>query len=188
MGGLIHVGAWHGLEYLNHEGSLLLFEPQGDAFRRLEANLGGSEHVKLFNVALGSKGGVAEMHKADPDHSSSLLAPIEARDRTTFNGETETVRVMTLDVVMRSQALVGLYDQLVVDTQGYELEVLKGARETLKDVKRIECEIHNPDVYPGAGSLEEIDDYLLPLGFVRVSVDRASSDDLADVVYEKGDG
>jgi FkbM family methyltransferase len=181
VAGLIHVGAWDGREYLRHKGPLLLIEPQAEPFARLEANFAGRDDVEFENVAIGDRNGMATMHTASPSHSSSLLPPQQSGDDITFAG-TERVTLMTLDEVMRGRKG---FDQLVIDTQGYELEVLKGARETLKGIRRVECEIHDPVVYPGAGSLEEIDRYLFRLGFARVSMDTASSDDLADVVYER---
>ncbi|MDP3938745.1 MAG: FkbM family methyltransferase, partial [Deltaproteobacteria bacterium] len=129
MGGLIHVGGWHGIEYIGTERRLLVFEPQREAFARLKLNLGALPNVELVNVALGAEEGVGVMHTAHPSHSSSLLTPRQApADGVTFEG-TEAVSITTLDRAMQGREG---YDELRIDTQGYELEVLRGARRTLE--------------------------------------------------------
>lgn len=180
--GVIHVGAWKGLEYRDAEGPLILFEPQAGPFAYLEARFGGREDVELVNVALGAKEGTATMHTAHPDHSSSLLSPRQTRSDITFAG-TEEVRMVTLDEAMKGKKG---FDTLRIDTQGYELEVLRGATETLKTIKRIEIEVHDPNTYPGAGSLAEIDALLSPR-FVRIAFDTEASDDLGDATYALAD-
>lgn len=178
-GGVIHAGAWEGLEYIDDKRRLLLFEPQAEAFHTLQANVGDHANVELVHAALGAVSGVAEMFTATPSHSSSLLEPNDPRT-VVFEGK-ETVVVMTLDQAMRGRKP---YEVLRIDTQGYELEVLKGAKRTLKKLKRIECELHDPSAYPGAGTLVQIDGFLQRRGFERTHLDRDASDDWGDVVYE----
>lgn len=180
-GGLIHVGAWDGREYLDwpSDRKLLLFEPQAEAFDLLCANLGDRLNVDLRMLAVGAEPGTAEMHTVSPSHSSSLLEPGDPRMAT---GATEAVLVTTLDAALDGSEE---YETLRIDTQGYELEVLRGAVETLASLKRIEVEIHDPAVYPGAAQLGEIDDFLDRHGFQRVSWDTESSDDLGDATYER---
>lgn len=184
MGGLIHVGAWEGLEFANERRTLLLFEPQARAFEALKRNLSGNPHAVLVNAAAGATPGEMTMHKVAPDHSSSLLEPAHLREGFHFDGE-ETVRVTTVDLVVEEFGLAGLFDVLAVDTQGYELEVLKGAQRTLPDIVRVECELHDANTYPGAASLETLDEFLADRGFGRTALDRQNSDDWGDAIYER---
>ena len=46
-----------------------------------------------------------------------------------------------------------------MDVQGYELEVLKGATETLKHVDYVYCEVNRDEVYEGNAYVEEIDEF-----------------------------
>jgi hypothetical protein len=73
-----------------------------------------------------------------------------------------------------------------IDTQGFELEVLKGAVRTLEDLCRVECEIHDLNTYPGAATLEQLDTFLADAGFERVGVTERVGDDPA-AVYERKD-
>lgn len=169
--GLIHVGANDGREYLFTHGRMVLIEPQRSAYNRLLANFQERSDVTLLNVALGAAPGVAVLNLAEPDDSSSLLIPrkhLELMPEIAFRG-TETVPVDTLDNVMAG--IEGDFDQMVLDVQGYELEVLKGATETLKGIRWLKCEVNVDEVFTGCALMEEIDEFLFPLGFQRTTTD-----------------
>lgn len=186
MAGVIHVGAWNGQEYVGAGRRLLLFEPQARPFTELMANLRDQPGVTLVNAAAGADRGRATMYRVAPDHSSSLLQPRTLLHGFSFDGE-EDVKVTTVDDEVAHLQLEGCFDELRVDTQGYELEVLKGARRTLRDLRRVECEIHNPDTYPGAATLEQLDAFLAADGFERVGVTDRPGDDPA-ACYERRTG
>ena len=57
---------------------------------------------------------------------------------------------------------------LVLDVQGNELAVLKGAKNTLKHIDYVFTEFNTVEMYEGCPSLDELDDTLYPLGFDRV--------------------
>lgn len=175
-GGIIHAGAWDGREYAHTPPPLLLFEPQTGPFRRLQENC---PHALLVNAACGAKAGKATMHVHRLDHSSSLLAPAHGD----FIGTT-TVKVTTVDARVKGD-LRGQFSVLAIDTQGYELEVLKGATRTLKNLSKVEIELHDPGTYPGAASIEDLDAFLLPLGFERTVTTMPGRDDLGDLIYER---
>ena len=183
MGGVIHVGAWIGQEYAGSNDRLMLFEPQAGPFHQLMAGFGERPGVILVNAAAGAQPGRATMYRVAPDHSSSLLRPERLLDGFTFDGE-EDVKVTTVDAEVAHFRLQGFFDELRVDTQGYELEVLKGARRTLDDLSRVECEIHNPDSYPGAATVEQLDEFMNAAGFERVSLTPRIGDDPA-ACYER---
>jgi FkbM family methyltransferase len=172
--GIIHCGAWIGEEYVGDKRRLLLFEPQAEAFKMLLDNTVNCPDVECVNAACGASIGWATMHTAHPSNSSSLLRPTGS----VFGGS-EEVEVTTLDLAMKGRKG---YDVLRIDTQGYELEVLRGARKTLKKLKRVELELHNPGTYEGAASLEEVDGFMAEQGWARTT-DAVRG--LGDVVYEK---
>lgn len=182
MTNIIHVGGWDGAEYAIHDGALLIFEPQAGPFAQLERNLGARPGVRLVHAAAGVDDGTATMYRVAPDHSSSLLEPGELRYGFLRNG-TETVRVTTVDgEVARADVQ---FDGLRIDTQGWELEVLKGAHGTLRSLTWVEVELHDPSVYPGAATLEDIDAFMFDHGFERTAFDREHSDDLGDAAYRR---
>lgn len=181
--GLIHVGANDGREYLDeHPSPLVLIEPQRAAFKRLRANLSGRPDITLVRKALGSKPGKATLNLAEPDDSSSLLHPrrhLELMPEIRFRG-TQAVTVDTLDNVMRG--IPGRFTRLVLDVQGFELEVLKGATETLRRICWIQCEVNTDEVFAGCAQVEQIDEFLS--GFRRTETDLHGGC-WGDAIYER---
>lgn len=54
-----------------------------------------------------------------------------------------------------------------VDTQGYELEVLKGSVELLNNIDIINIEVNRDELYKNCPMYTDIDEFLKPYGFVR---------------------
>lgn len=182
MSGLIHVGAWDGAEYLDDPRHLLLFEPQAVAFSRLHANLGQNPKASLWRAACGAEPALKHMYSSLPDDNSSLLEPgvpwFKHSGRTiTFSGS-ELVVVLPLDFVTTGVSPFRYYGELVIDTQGYELEVLKGAERTLKHLSRVSLEIHDPEVYPDAATAEQVIDFMAGWNCRRDDVGSAGVCDL----------
>jgi FkbM family methyltransferase len=170
VGGLIHVGAYDASEYLDTNRPLLLVEPQAAMFKRLTEAFGDREDVTLVNVACGAEPGTATMRIAvGHEYSSSLLAPLkhlELYPDATFEGR-EKVKVDTLDNVVDGRSD---FNELVVDTQGYELEVLRGAMKTLRTIDRITLEVNTEEVFEGCALIEDLDAFLGP-EFTRTHTD-----------------
>ena len=55
-----------------------------------------------------------------------------------------------------------------MDVQGYELEVLKGSKETMKHVDYVYCEVNRDEVYENNAYVEELDAFLSDYGLTRV--------------------
>tara|TARA_B100000965_G_scaffold362182_1_gene344050 strand:- start:137 stop:385 length:249 start_codon:yes stop_codon:yes gene_type:complete len=69
-----------------------------------------------------------------------------------------------------------------MDVQGYELEVLKGATETLKNINYVYCEVNRDEVYENNAYVEEIDEFLAGYGMERVETNWAG-DIWGDALY-----
>lgn len=171
--GVIHVGGHHGEEYpayvaegVTHQ---LWFEPQKAAFAEMYRRIGDKPGVSLAQLALGDHAGYVEMYTetVNGGASSSLLAPREhliEHPHIKFDGR-ETVRMCRLDDLMFFREN---FQMLVLDVQGYELEVLKGATATLPYINAIQAEIARVEVYAGCPMVEDLDAFLVPFGFSRV--------------------
>jgi FkbM family methyltransferase len=104
--------------------SVVAVEPNPETFRVLAANvkLNGFRNVRLVNAALGEREGEAELHVPLVHHgTASLRGDWERR----FATRTVRVRVTTLDGLVEELGLERV-DWLLVDVEGYELEVLRG--------------------------------------------------------------
>lgn len=186
--GVIHVGAHHGEEvpiYLNNGiTKIALFEPVSENFRIIQ------EHVSNYNadivgyqVALGSENKEVDIHLASNNYeSSSILKPkkhLELYPDITFDS-TERVEVRRLD----DYQLDG-YNLMNIDVQGYELEVMKGSEETLKQIDYIYCEVNKAEIYENNAYIDEIDNFLSQHSFERVEFKWWEDHDWGDALYIK---
>ena len=105
------------------------------------------------------------MNVTDGEGSSSSLLDLHlhksVHPNVTLNRKIQ-VTTSTLD----SQNLdMNLYNTLVLDTQGAELEILKGSTKSLSSVDQIICEVSIRELYKNAPMVEEISQYLKLEGF-----------------------
>ena len=169
--GVIHVGAHHGQEYEAYLETFGMnikthwFEPIHDVYQVLETNLLNKPGAVLYNCALGPEETKMKIWEdsGNEGQSSSLMKPkdhLTQWDHIT-SAQTSEVDVRTLDSFIIRDSNV-----LVIDAQGYELEVLKGAKETLASMTHVFLEINSKEMYEGCPSLFDLDCFLSELGFV----------------------
>jgi FkbM family methyltransferase len=147
------------------------FEPGPEAFRQLEATTLGLENVRLVNVAVGSVPGTQTLIENSDSDMSSFLRPAKAAwAPRSIVRETE-VTVTTLDDYCRD-AHVNRIDLLKIDTQGYELEVLRGATRLMADkhIGLIFLEVTFADLYEGLPPFDVLYRFLLDHGFRLVAL------------------
>lgn len=193
--GLIQVGANNGQEtqhYVEDCGieKLVLFEPLPEAFNNLLRVVEPFQqkcHIEAHNVALGSEKQTSKIYIADNEgQSSSLLKPtlhLEEHSNVLFEKEI-TVSVERLDDMDIDPSSI---NALSIDVQGYELEVLKGARQFLKNgIDYIVSEVSREPLYDQSAVIEEIDAFLDEAGFRRMHTVWAT-DFWGDALYVRRD-
>lgn len=170
--GVIHIGGHWGEEHtlyksLNVE-NIIYFEPLPTNFGVLRNKV--KNEAICINKALGSQKGEMKMHveSNNQGQSSSFLKPklhLEQYPHIVFDDE-EIVEMDLLDNI--EKITEKKYNFINVDVQGYELEVFKGAKETLKNIDAIISEVNRAEVYENCPMVEELDEFLAPYGFKRV--------------------
>lgn len=169
--GVIHVGAHEGQEVYLYEkfkiSSIALFEPLPNVYAKLYENYG--QKYQTFNVALGNVEGVVTMNieNTNGNKSSSILKPhkhIDYYPHIVFN-DTLSVNIQRLDSYTDT---LKNYNMLVIDTQGYEMEVLKGGKVFLEKIDYIICEVNQEELYFDCPMVNDIDDFLESYDFSRV--------------------
>lgn len=177
--GVLHIGVHWAEEHETYiecgASEFYYIEPVSKAFRVLLDKFSGQSNVVLQNLAIGSKAetGVMYVDTTNQGQSNSLLEPLvhlEQHIEVIFDGEPEIVKVVTLD----SLEMPNDYNLLMVDTQGYELEVLKGASKTIPNFDIIYLEVNRQETYKGCPMIEDLDFYLKAFGFTRVATKWAS--------------
>jgi len=167
----LQIGANSGQEIpilLKHtRGNVLVFEPLIEPFRELKINY-PSKRIKLFNFAAGDMNGPLEINVASNNgQSSSFLKPkkhLETNPEIYFH-EKEKVEMIRLDDFIDDV----IPDFWILDTQGYELEILKGASESISHAKWVFTEIHRKETYEGCVQIEELDRWMKSKGFKRIA-------------------
>jgi FkbM family methyltransferase len=143
------------------------FEASPTTFAELERRVGALPGVHIVNGALGAKPGRMELIENTNSDMSSLLEP-GAEPMGEVRGRVE-IDVGTLDDYAAGRG-IERFDVLKSDTQGFDLEVLRGAAGLLGrgavDVVFIEINLNRS--YRGLPRLDEICGYLFDHGFELV--------------------
>ena len=195
--GVIHVGANEGQErdiYARYNLNVLWIEPLPDVFRILQENISRTPRQTAENYLItdcDDKEYV--LHIASNQGASSSI--FEFGDHRDIWPEIHYVDQMkmksiTLDSLMfKLRGDSALYDALVLDTQGSELLVLKGARWLLQQIKFVRAEAADFEAYIGGARVSDLDDYLGHFGFRPIRMDKFADSSKAgqffDVLYRR---
>jgi len=177
--GIIHIGGHYGQEYDLYKTlnvPILFFEPISNSFNILKNKTEHDPNVLAFQCALGNENKMINMNveMANNGQSSSILKPkkhLEQYPHITFDF-TEEVNMFRLDDLNID---LTKYNFINIDVQGYELEVFKGAFETLKNIDYIISEVNRDEVYENCPHVNELDTYLSQFNFKRVETDWAGN-------------
>ena len=109
------------------------FEPVSDTYRQLQANVAGHARVTCYQLAFGSTNRKGEMVL---EGTSDLFFLRDRSKERPLNSDipTESVDIVTLDEFCRTTGIERI-SFLKIDTEGGDLEVLKGAVHMLAGQK-----------------------------------------------------
>lgn len=170
-----------------YRGKIVSFEPLSGAFARLQKRVSSDPSWECVRAALGSTDGTGKIHVSGNLVSSSLLPisdrSIAAAASSAYVGN-EAVRIARLDSLWPE--LVRDHDRvfLKLDVQGYEMEVLKGATESLPLIAGVQVELSLVPLYRGQPLFCEMFQHLHSAGFEVVAIDRGFSDRLTGEVLQ----
>jgi FkbM family methyltransferase len=168
------------LRQCGYAGRIVSFEPLSQAHAEL---LKFSAVVPLWDAyprcALGDHNGEVEINIAGNSESSSILPMLEshrsAAPESAYQGK-EVVQIKTLDAVAGKYLKDACVTFLKIDTQGFEWQVLDGARDTLPHIKGILVELSLVPLYEGQHLWREVIDRLEAEGFTLWSFKPVFSD------------
>ncbi len=131
---------------LGYQGPIFSFEPQNGPFEALEGASRNDPQWLCFKVALGDAPQTLNLH-IDP--GSREMASLQEFTRAPAGISTEEVVVIPLDSIY--PALVESIPQprvfLKTDAEGYDLNVIRGAVNSLPDVLALQAEVFIQPVY-----------------------------------------
>jgi FkbM family methyltransferase len=196
--GVIHVGANTGQErghYHQYRLPVVWIEPIPEVFAQLQSHIAGLPQQRALNALIAdAEGRAVDFHVASNDGlSSSMLDLAGHRELWPQIGYRRTLRLTTttLDALVRDGAIApaGAYNGLVMDTQGSELQVLRGASALLPHIDIVKTEAADFEAYAGGCRLDELDAFLGAQGFEEMRRHRfAAREGLGayyDVVYRR---
>ena len=169
---IVHVGAHFGQEvnfYLSYEpNEIHLFEPNASSYEILKKNIENLKNISIYKFALGSAEELVNLYVSNENNgeSSSILKPFShlvAKPEITFYRSTEKIKVQRFDTFN-----INNVDFVNIDTQGYELEVIKGFGKKIKNAKFLYVEVNRNYVYKDNVLVQDLDSYLDKNNFTRV--------------------
>jgi FkbM family methyltransferase len=154
-----------------YTGRIISFEPVAPTFEVLAQRAASDPHWQAVNLALGSQDGEAELNVTKSTVFSSFLTPNAFALREWADGavidHVERVTVRRLDRVLPELIGSGPVPStfLKMDTQGWDLEVLRGASGVISDINAIQSEVSLLPIYGRMPNLQESLDAFRELGF-----------------------
>lgn len=152
------------------------FEPLPNSFNKLSERFKDDVNHRAYNFVLSDKHGELAFNQSSNSGSSSMLEMSNTHAEAyphTANNTTIKVQADTLDAVFSSLHLSGNI-LLKLDVQGAEELVLKGAVESLKEVKLIFIETSFVELYKGQWLFNDLYQFLLSHNFKLVGVENVS--------------
>lgn len=164
-------------------GTILSFEPVPTTYAVLAAAAQKHPNWQVFNFALGDAPGQMTIHCHTDDSLNSFL-PTGNLARERYDGmdqRKEEVTVDTLDNFLEKRIEAGEIKSpnsifLKLDTQGYDLPVLRGAKRTIRMITMIQSEASVNPIYEGMPDYIETLHELKKLGFKPAAFKTVSRD------------
>lgn len=168
-GGIVDIGAhdgsWAAAAHAIFDSSpLLLIEARDEESKNLAAKCAGIPGAEFIITLLGPE------IRNEVDFSVHGTASSIFSERSNARRSSVTLSMMTLDDVMSSKPRLKNPLFLKLDVQGAELEVLRGATETLKRAELVQLEVALLPYNEGAPSSAEVVDFMDERGFVMFDI------------------
>lgn len=174
--GILHIGAHIGQEaryYAELGKSVLWIEADSETYLKLVENISGFENQKAINVLVSDRKQFIDFHVTSNDGLSSSALKLSEFGKFTWeisNVKTERYLSKTLDDIEELKR--GDYDFWIIDVQGFELQVLKGALHSLSQAKWLLVECSTQKFYEEMVGYDTVKEALQRKGFAPIFPER----------------
>ena len=165
-------------KYLNIK-KIYCFEPSSINFKNLKKKIVKKENIFLFNFGLGDRDGEGDFNQLE-ESSSSTLVELNQKSKyfikkkkilnlfikKNFKIFSQSVNIMKLKNFIDNNSIEYI-DILKIDTEGYEMKVIKGAEDKIKNIDYIYFEHHFDDMLKKNYTLTDVHNYLVKNGFEK---------------------
>lgn len=145
------------------------------------------EGIEYINMAIADYNGDIVINSAVNEGASigsdSVLSFVNEKNNTY---EKNSVACTTLDDFIESKSLANCSNALWIDVEGFTLQVLNGAKNTLNNTKVIFLEVEIAKFWNNQGSVSEINKYLCDNNFIPIARDFEYENQF-NIVYIKED-
>lgn len=165
----------------------ILVEPLKE-FKEALAKISAAYDCRVYNKALGSRSGKMEIN-VNP--GNLVLSSLNARPSNTDQLEKRLIEVTTLDAIYKENTDIAKPILLKIDTEGNELEVLRGAKETLPHIDMVILEVSIAKRFENTHGFADIVHFMNENGFavfdfLTICYNREKAGaNLADVLFKR---
>lgn len=159
---------------LEYKGKVISFEPTQSAFKILKLNSDKDKNWDAYNYGIGNENSEMEISISENSESSSFLEISEkllnASPESKFVAK-EKILVKTIDSLYPT--LFSNFNNifLKIDTQGFEYNIILGAKESLKFINTIQLEMSIEPLYKNEVPFAEMYKILTSYGYKMVSIE-----------------
>ncbi len=172
----------------NFEGNIMSFEPLNKEYEMLKKLSSKKKNWKVARrCALGDINKIKKFHISGNRESSSLLKIL--RKHTDLRPDSKTIKiekinVERLDNFKREISKLEKNLLLKIDTQGSEIDVLKGAGNLIKNIKCLFVEVSLVPLYKNQKLWLDIIEYVKKFDFNVWSVDQLLKNNITGQTYQ----
>ncbi len=149
------------------------FEPDDNAFQRLKKNYYNKENIEIFDFGISNRDGNQQFYSYDHDKISSLMQLdansklFKSRKIAKNSGEDfeklKDIKILKLDSFVKDKNIPRI-NILKIDVQGYEPEVIEGAKYLIENNK---IDIIEMEIILGYGYSKSISFYDIEKNFIK---------------------
>ena len=173
------------------------FEPSESSFEKLRSFVANTQYsgVFLFRVAFGNSQREGIFHESDLSETSSFVLPNQdskylkkknlillQKNENSYNSI--PIQITTLDDFV-SKNEINFIDIVKIDVEGFELEVIQGASNTLEQGVVQILQIENQDNDMHRSNLYEIDSFLRARNYFFVKEISHPFGNFREILYQK---
>ncbi|MCS0504872.1 FkbM family methyltransferase [Ancylobacter mangrovi] len=159
------------------QASIISFEPLPGPAAYWHRAMEGDARARLVQAAIGAERQTMKINVTSADDSSSLLPLGETHQKIYGSSVTDQIEVKVAplgDFVAPEEFRAPTL--LKIDTQGFELEVLKGMAGLEKNISHVYAELSFVELYAGQPLASEVLSYLDGVGFELAGVYNIAAD------------
>ena len=156
-----------------YRGKIVSFEPMGREFVLLKQLAKRDGNINAVHSAVGDQDGTVEFNIAANSTSSSILEMLpshtDAAPDSAIQAK-EVVPIARLDSIYDDHCTGQMNTLLKIDTQGFEMSVLEGAKESILKVQAIQIEMSLVPLYKEQVLFADLALWLKVRGFHMVDI------------------